>query len=214
MPELPATPFSRNDVRIVQREWCYRGFVQVEKLQLQHRLYNQHGWSQTLSREIAHRRVAAGCLLLNDASQQFALIEQFRVGALNDPYSPWHLEVVAGLLDGDESPEQCLIRECVEEAGCHIAHLEAIAAFYPSAGASSEYFHLYAAQAELPENGSVFGLPSEGEDIRLHIFDYAMLDALLDSGRLQNGVVILALQWLKLRLLSGLQCATPTAHKE
>lgn len=210
MSELPAISFKHNDVRIHKREWCYRGFVQVEKLELQHRLFNQHGWSQPLSREIAHRRVAAGCLLLSDASQQFALIEQFRVGALNDPYTPWHLEVVAGLLDGDESPEQCLQRECLEEAGCRIFALEPIAAFYPSAGASDEYFHLYAAQALFPPNGSIHGLPSEGEDIRLHVFDYAVLDVLLNSGRLQNGPVILALQWLKLRLTQH----PLTAHKE
>ncbi len=200
MPLIPDVPFSAKDVRIEQRECCYSGFVRVEKLQLQHRLYNNQGWSKTLSRELILRREAAGCLIYNHQQQQFALIEQFRVGALQDASSAWQLEIVAGLLDSNETPEACLARECVEEAGCHIYDLQHIASFYPSAGASTEYFHLYAAQAELPPNGSIFGLATEGEDICLHVFDYAVLDALLSSGRLQNAPVILALQWLKLQL--------------
>lgn len=199
--------YTQKDVKITQREWCYRGFIQIEKIQLQHRLFNQSGWSKPVSRELIHRREAAGCLLLQPETQQFALIEQFRVGAVQDPISPWQLEVVAGLLDANESPESCLQRECVEEAGCHIAQLKHIASFYLSAGACNEYFHLYAAYTQLPPANSVFGLASEGEDIKLHVFDYAQIDALLSSGRLQNSPVILALQWLKLQLQQGM-------HKE
>jgi ADP-ribose pyrophosphatase len=73
------------------------------------------------------------------------LIEQFRVGAIDDPDSPWQLEIIAGVLDGDESPESCIRRESLEESGCQIDELEHLFSFYPSAGACSEVFHLYAA---------------------------------------------------------------------
>lgn len=197
---IPPISLTGQDVQIEQREWCYRGYVQVEKLQLRHRLFNSQGWSNSLSRELIHRREAAGCLLYNATQQQFALIEQFRIGAVDDAHSPWQLEVVAGVLDGDETPQACIQRECIEEAGCHIHSLKTIGAFYLSAGSCSEYFHLYAAEADFPANGSVFGLSSEGENIRLHVFDYAILSTLLSSGRLQNAAVILALQWLQLQL--------------
>ena len=119
------------------------------------------------------RKEAAGVLIYNDQQQKFALIEQFRIGAMNDPVSPWQLEIIAGVLDGDESPETCIRRESLEESGCQLDQIELVFSFYPSAGACDELFHLYVAQAELPEQGGIFGMPDEGENIKLHIIDGA-----------------------------------------
>ena len=93
------------DVEITSREYVFRGFIQVEKVSLRHRLFNQSEYTPVIQRELIHRPEAAGVLLYNDQKQQFALIEQFRVGALDDPHSPWQLEIIAGVLDGDETPE-------------------------------------------------------------------------------------------------------------
>lgn len=188
--------FSKQDVHITSREYVYRGFVQVEKISLCHRLFNHSQNTPQITRELIDRKMAAGVLLYNDQQQRFALIEQFRVGALNDADSPWQLEVIAGVLDGDESPETCIRRESLEESGCEIDTLEHLFSFYPSAGACSEIFHLYAAQTELPEQGGVFGLAEEGENIQLHLFSYDDLSQLFAHGRLKNAPVLLALQWL------------------
>ena len=53
------------------------------------------------------------------------------------------------------------------------------------------------AQAELPPTGSIFGMPDEGENIQLHVFDYQDLNQLMTTGRLKNAPVIMALQWLQ-----------------
>ncbi len=53
------------------------------------------------------------------------------------------------------------------------------------------------AQTELPEQGGIFGMPDEGENIQLHILDYADIPSLLTNGRLRNAPVIMALQWLQ-----------------
>lgn len=149
-----------------------------------------------MQRELVHRPEAAGVLLYNDQKQQFALIEQFRVGALGDSQSPWQLEVIAGVLDGNESPENCIRRESLEESGCEVQDLEHLFSFYPSAGACSELFHLYVAETNLPDEGGIFGVDDEGENIQLHLFSYSEIQTLLDSGRLRNAPVIMALQWL------------------
>ena len=101
------------------------------------------------------------------------------------------------MLDGDESPESCIRRESLEESGCEIDELEHLFSFYPSAGACSELFHLYSAQARLPEQGGVFGMPDESENIQLHLIDYSEVTHLLSNGRLRNAPVIMALQWLQ-----------------
>ncbi|MHA3083374.1 NUDIX domain-containing protein [Acinetobacter sp. ANC 5383] len=192
--------YNKQDVEVTSRETLFKGFLQVEKVSLRHRLFKKLGYTSVLQRELIHRPEAAGVLIYNDQQQRFALIEQFRVGALDDQQSPWQLEIIAGVLDGDESPETCIRRESLEESGCQLDQLQHLFSFYPSAGACSELFHLYAAEADLPEQGGIFGVADEGENIQLHLFDYADLARLLTSGRLANAPVIMALQWLQQHL--------------
>jgi ADP-ribose pyrophosphatase len=193
---LEHASFSASDVSIESRENLFRGFIQVEKVTIKHRLFNKSNYSSSIHRELIHRPEAAGVLLYDNQQKRFALIEQFRIGALNDTVSPWQLEVIAGVLDGDETPETCIRRESLEEAGCEVHDLQHLFTFYPSAGACSEIFHLYVANVELPTSGGVFGMPDEGEDIQLHLFDYSDAPLLLKNGRLRNAPVIMALQWL------------------
>ena len=194
---LQQATYQSNEVHIQSREYLYRGFIQVEKVSLKHRLFHQVEYTPILQRELIQRSEAAGVLIYNDAQQKFALIEQFRVGAMDDVDSPWQLEIIAGVLDGDESPESCIRRESLEESGCEIDQLQHLFSFYPSAGACSELFHLYSAQAELPQQGGIFGMPDEGENIQLHLIDYHAIKNLLTNGRLKNAPVIMALQWLQ-----------------
>ncbi|KXO86355.1 NUDIX hydrolase [Acinetobacter venetianus] len=196
MTILDHASYSASDVTIESREFLFRGFIQVEKVNIRHRLFNRSDYSPLIQRELVHRPEAAGVLLYDDQQQRFALIEQFRIGALNDVESAWQLEVIAGVLDGDESPETCIRRESLEESGCEIKELQHLFSFYPSAGACSEFFHLYVAEVDLPLTGGIFGMPDEGENIQLHLFDYSEITLLLKNGRLRNAPVIIALQWL------------------
>ncbi len=200
MDILQQATYNNNDVEMDSRESLYQGFIQVERVKLRHRLFNQKTYTPVIQRELIQRKEAAGVLIYDDQQQKFALIEQFRVGAMDDLDSPWQLEIIAGVLDGDESPESCIRRESIEESGCVIAALEHLFTFYPSAGACNEIFHLYAAQATLPTDGGIFGMPEEGENIKLHLIQYAELNTLLKSKRLKNAPIIMALQWLRQRL--------------
>ena len=197
MKILQHATYNNKDFEIYSREYLYKGFIQIEKVSIRHQLFNQTEYTALIHRELIHRKEAGGVLIYSDQQQRFALIEQFRIGAIDDEVSPWQLEIIAGVLDGDESPETCIRRESLEESGCQIDELEHVFSFYPSAGACDEIFHLYVAQAELPEQGGIFGMPDEGENIQLHIINYADLDELLKSRQLRNAPVIMALQWLK-----------------
>ena len=179
---LQQATYQSNEVHIQSREYLYRGFIQVEKVSLKHRLFHQVEYTPILQRELIQRSEAAGVLIYNDTQQKFALIEQFRVGAIDDTDSLWQLEIIAGVL---------------EESGCQINTLQHLFSFYPSAGACSELFHLYSAEAELPEKGGIFGMPDEGENIKLHLIDYRDIASLILNGRLKNAPVIMALQWLQ-----------------
>ena len=197
MKIIQQATYGQHDAQSHQREYLYRGVIQVEKVSLSHRLFNQTTYTPVLQRELIQRPEAAGVLIYDAAQQKFALIEQFRIGAIDDSDSPWQLEVIAGVLDGNESPESCIRREALEESGCELQQLQHLFSFYPSAGACAELFHLYSANTTLPQEGGVFGMPDEGENIQLHIIDYQDIPDLLTNGRLKNAPVIMALQWLQ-----------------
>ena len=108
------------------------------------------------------------------------------------------LELVAGLIDKSEQPEEVARREAEEEADCVVTALEPIARYFSSPGGNSEFFHLYCGRADLSTAGGVFGLENEGEDIKVHVFDLEQCWSLLDRGEIINAHTMIALQWLKL----------------
>jgi ADP-ribose pyrophosphatase len=57
-------------------------------------------------------------------------------------------------------------------------------------------FFIYMLQKLIYQHGGIFGVPDEGEDIQLHLFDYAEITMLFKNNRLKNAPVIMALQWL------------------
>lgn len=196
----PYLSFGRDDVKVLNRHTKFKGFATVEQVELQHRLFQDRSFSQPISREVILRPEAAGVLLYDSKQQRFALIEQFRIGALNDRDSAWQLEIVAGLIDEGETAQTTVVREAFEEAGVNISNPQHIFSFYPSAGACNELFHLYAADTELSHTNQIFGVVGEAENIKVHVLKYSQLDDLLSTPNLlKNSPVIMALQWLKLQ---------------
>lgn len=196
----PYLMFCADDVKVLSRHTKFKGFATVEQVELQHRLFQDRSFSQPISREVILRPEAAGVLLYDSKQQRFALIEQFRIGALNDRDSAWQLEIVAGLIDEGETAQTTVVREAFEEAGVNISNPQHIFSFYPSAGACNELFHLYAVDTELSHTNQIFGVVGEAENIKVHVLKYSQLDDLLNTpSLLKNSPVIMALQWLKLQ---------------
>lgn len=200
--------FSYRDVELVASEDVYNGFYRFTVNQLKHKKF-QGGWSQTFSRELMVRPNAVGMLIYDPVLDVVALVEQFRVGAFmhahlsENPeachYCPWLLEMVAGLIDKDELPEQVAIRESKEEAGVDITASKFVQRYLSSPGGSNEEFHIFCGKADLStyQSGQIFGLPEENEDIRLHIIPLHTLFNYLDNGQLNNAHTIIAVQWLR-----------------
>ena len=186
-----------DDVEVVEREACFRGFYQLDRLHLRHRLF-AGDMGKLISRELFVRHDAV-CVLPYDPQRDcVVLIEQFRVGALDKSVNPWLIELVAGLIDKDEQPEEVARREAVEEAGLELAELWPLTQYYPSPGGSDERVHLYVGRCDSLGAGGVHGLEEEGEDIRVLVWSLDEALAALDDGRIDNAASIIALQWLAL----------------
>ena len=194
--------FGRDDVELLDEQVSYRGFFQIRTLKFRHRLY-RGGWSDTVSRELFLRHDAVGVLLYDPKLDVVALVEQIRVGVFGhegskaNGRSPWMLELVAGLIDKAETPEQVGRRESQEEAGADVTALEPIAEYFSSPGGSNEYFYLYAGRADLSDAEGVYGLEHESEDIRAFVIPVEELWQMLEQGELINAHTLIAVQWLR-----------------
>src|SRR5688572_15457731 len=106
------------DVEIQKENLMYDGVFKVRQYVLRHRLF-EGPWSDWLTREFVKRQDAAAVILYDPHQHRVVMVEQFRVGMLNQASrSPWMLEIVAGLIDEGESIENTIYREAKEEAGC------------------------------------------------------------------------------------------------
>ena len=180
-----------DDVEIVEREQCFSGFYRLDRLQLRHRLFSG-AMGRQLERELFVRHDAVCVLPYDPRRDEVVLIEQFRVGAVGKVANPWLIELVAGLIDKDEQPEEVARREAIEEAGLEVGELWPVTTYFPSPGGSTERVHLYS------NAGGVFGLDEEGEDIRVHVWSLQQALQAVRDGGIDNAASIIALQWLAL----------------
>lgn len=184
-------------VEIVQREQCFKGFYRLDKLRLRHELFDG-GMSREITRELFVRHDAVCVLPYDPQRDEVVLIEQFRVGALGKSSNPWLIELVAGLIDKDEEPEQVAHREAEEEAGLTFSALWPMTRYFPSPGGSDEFVHLFLGRCSTEQAGGVHGLEEEGEDIRVRVWSFEDALQAVRDGRIGNAASIIALQWLAL----------------
>ncbi|HLV16837.1 MAG TPA: NUDIX domain-containing protein [Pseudomonas sp.] len=184
-------------VEVVRREHCFRGFYRLDRLHLRHRQFSG-AMGPLISRELFVRHDAVCVLPYDPVRDEVVLVEQFRVGALGKKSSPWLLELVAGLIDQDEQPEEVAHREAQEEAGLALGPLWPITRYFPSPGGSDEQVYLYLGRCDSSQAGGVHGLAEEGEDIRVHVLPYAAAIQAVRDGVIDNAASLIALQWLAL----------------
>jgi ADP-ribose pyrophosphatase len=182
---------------ITQRENCFKGFYRLDKLHLRHELF-AGGMGPEISRELFVRHDAV-CVLPYDAKRdEVVLIEQFRVGAVGKTANPWLIEMVAGLIDKEEEPEEVAHREGQEEAGLDFQALWPITQYFPSPGGSNEFVHLFLGKCESEGAGGLHGLVEEAEDIRVSVWSFDDAFQAIKDGRIVNAATIIAIQWLAL----------------
>jgi ADP-ribose pyrophosphatase len=191
--------FSNNDIVLEKTETVFHGFFRVLRYRLQHRLFDG-GWSQPLTRELFARGDSVGVLLYDPQRDCVALAQQFRIGCLNNKSGAWVWEVVAGMVKPNEMPAEVAVREVAEETGLTItqSQLTPICSYYSSPGGTDEYLHLFCAMCDLTHANGIFGLPEEGEDIRIQTLSCEEAFGYLRSGVINNAATVIALQWLQL----------------
>ncbi|HAT35464.1 MAG TPA: ADP-ribose diphosphatase [Rhodospirillaceae bacterium] len=186
------------DAKQVSDELLYDGFFQMKRYRFRHRLF-AGGWAPEVTREVFERQECVSVLPYDPAQDKVVLIEQFRPGpmAAGDK-EPWITEIIAGIAEADETLEDVARREAMEEAGCEIGEMEAISSHYVSPGGSTEVMHIFCGLTDSNGIGGIYGLESEGEDIRVFTEPFEDAYRRVKQGSLRNSFTIIALQWLAL----------------
>ncbi|BBN80494.1 ADP-ribose pyrophosphatase [Pseudoalteromonas sp. A25] len=189
--------FNNKDVTLESVETIFNGFFKIQLYQFRHALF-AGGMSQTISREILERGHAVAVLPYDPVTDSILLIEQIRIGAMASKSSPWLLECIAGMAEGSKQYEEVARKEALEEAGLELKDLHYMTSYLSSPGGTTERLYLYLAKADLSNAGGIYGLESEGEDIKSHVIPYAKAIDLLQSGEIDNAATVISLQWLAL----------------
>lgn len=189
--------FGQQDVTVDRRETVYQGFFRMDKLWLSHPRFDG-GRMPQFTRELFLRGDATCVLPYDPRRDEVVLLEQFRAGVIGRAQSPWLLELVAGMNEVGETPEQVAQREGDEEAGLSFQTLEKICEYLVSPGGTDEMIHLFCGRVDASRAGGLHGIAAEHEDIRVHVVPVAEALAMVADGRINNAAAIIGLQWLQL----------------
>ena len=122
------------------------------------------------------------------------LIEQFRypVYRARGRRDGWIYELVAGVIEEGETPEQVVRREVLEETGFEIDRPIPLARIYPSPGGASERIFLYFARitGRRHQGG---GSSLEHEDIRILELPVQEVYRMVETGLIQDAKTLLGL---------------------
>ncbi len=140
---------------------------------------------------------ATAILLYDEAKHEFIFIEQFRYPYFeHERERGWMIEIVAGMVDQNETPLAAAKRETIEEIGYECEEVKPLAEFYVSPGSSSERISVFWGKLgkQVAEGG---GKKSENENIRLVRMPVAEAYQRLEEGKFQDAKTIIALLMVK-----------------
>ncbi|MCP2230008.1 MULTISPECIES: GDP-mannose pyrophosphatase NudK [Erwinia] len=154
-------------------------------------------------REVYDRGNGATILLYNRDKNSVVLTRQFRIATwVNGNPSGMLIEACAGLLD-DDSPEDCIRKEAIEETGYAVGEVEKLYELYMSPGGVTELIHFFAAEYSYAQRDNAGG-GVEDEDIDVLEVTFPQAWAMVKDGRIKDGKTVTLLQhaliegWLRL----------------
>jgi nudix-type nucleoside diphosphatase (YffH/AdpP family) len=192
---------------IARQSRLFDDFFKIDEFVVAHERID--GAMSALQRRLVFERGdSVAVLLLDTARNAVVLVEQFRLPALvarrRDDASAADgslVETVAGMIDGNETPEAAAIRETLEETGYRIRKPELIGRFLPSPGGTSERVFLYFAEVgDADRTGQGGGI--DDEDIKVLHVGIEPLFERLARGAIEDAKLLIAAYWLQNHLNS------------
>ena len=184
----------KSKLKIKNTRLLHDGFFKLHELTFTHQKHNGT-WSSEIKREVFGGAHVATVIPYDPTNKKMILLEQFRPGLLNRKDDPIIIEIVAGIIDEGELPEDAAKRECLEETGCSVKKIQNILSYYPAPGSSESFYHLFLAEIESFSGKRIVGEKDENEDILVASYGIEEVRNLMKRKKIINGVTLIALQW-------------------
>lgn len=192
----------RRRVEIRSQKRLLDDFFKIDELHVSHRQYDGK-MSADQRRLVFERGDAVAVLLFNTDTRSVVLVEQFKVPALigrrrDDPATTngWITEVMAGMINENETAEEAVVRETLEETGYKIKDPVLICKFLSSPGGTSERIFLYFAKvSESAKPGKGGGIGDE--DVRVLQISVNELFDRLARGQIDDPKLAIGAYWLQ-----------------
>ncbi|CNC74558.1 NUDIX family hydrolase [Yersinia intermedia] len=179
----------------IQSELLSKNWFQLHKYTFN--LITDNGKSVQQVREVYDRGNGATILLYNRQKGTVVLIEQFRMPTyVNGNPGGMLLEACAGLLDND-SPEECIRREAMEETGYQVDKVQKLFEAYMSPGGVTEIVYFFAAEYH-PDQKITDDVGVEDEVIDVVELPFSEAIAMIADGRIKDGKTIMLLQYAQI----------------
>ncbi|MGV3618820.1 MAG: NUDIX domain-containing protein [Fimbriimonas sp.] len=148
-------------VREIARRRLFEGFLSVDEVELA-----VEGEEKPQRRQVLERGDAVGVLVYHRERNEILLVRQLRAPVLRHGEA-WIDEIVAGMVDPGESPEEAAIREMEEEVGFRPRELRPLGSIYGSPGGTSERIWIFYAEiSDSDRKGEGGGIEDERVDAR------------------------------------------------
>ncbi|MBK8616865.1 MAG: GDP-mannose pyrophosphatase NudK [Anaerolineales bacterium] len=184
-------------VQIVQTEVLSDNWYTLRKITFE--VKKSDGTVTTQTREAYDRGNGAVILLYNKAQNSVVLTRQFRLPTyVNGNETGMLIEACAGLLE-QESPEECIKREAMEETGYEVGKVTKIFEAYMSPGSVTEILHFFIAEythTDLRSTGG--GVKEEEENIEVLEIPFQETLSMLGDGRIKDAKTIMLLQYMQI----------------
>ena len=194
----------KRSVEIKSKKTVFKGRYKIDEYTFDFDRAAGKGRLTDVKRLVFERGDSAAALIHDVERDVIVLAEQFRI-ATYDKGPGYILEAMAGSIEEDEEPEDCIRREMMEEVGYRAGHLTLVSQGYVSPGSSSERIFLYYAPVMTADlvNPKASGLAAEKEDVKRVEFSREDFLARVDAAFFDDAKVMALGFWLKAQPKQG-----------
>lgn len=184
------------DISVSPPEPLAKGYRDYERYRVT--LKGAGGAPVEQQRDVLRAGEVVAVLPVDLARGEIVLLRQFRMAAQLANGRGDLIEIVAGRVEVGEQPAAAARRECAEEIGVAPARIIELFTYLPTPGITDEEVTVFLGSIDAAriKEGAVATTDSEHLYLMRVPIDTAL--AAIDSGRLRNGPLLIALQWLAL----------------
>jgi ADP-ribose pyrophosphatase len=184
--------------RVLEKTALHEGFLRVYRYRFE--IEQHRGGTRAVTWEMMERGNSVGVLGHDPKRDEIVLVNEFRPGLLVTGQPPFQDQLVAGVIEQDESPLDAAVREMREEAGLELRDPVLIhPGAFVSSGGTTERIALVYGNVDTTDAGGAYGTDANEDTLVAVLPVQAFIDR-VRRGESTDFKTLLAGYWLAERL--------------